>query len=563
MILLGRGPTSTALDGRDTILGPAIVPAVATYGYVLPNDTVPLPPAAGGKSIMLGCVQGPAVGIFLGPTVLPGAAILGARLPSDTVPTPQAAGGKSIALGYVLLPSGNRGLIRGVVEVGTRPFAVRGIFTWTGRAAILGRGRGTAAQTGVLVVTGRSVTIARGIGLTAAGGSVVLAGHTAICRVARGVAAGAGLFALTGRSAGMVATTLILSARTGVVAVAGSAAGLARGRVLHAAIGLIGLNTPGSTFGTIFSRGRDTQLYHQSADGDYYIASGETIMAVQVDILEGSSASHHITQGWAITRVAVITGLNADASADTAKLYNDALTALIAVVGDRGSQCPSISVPTYLEEFIPELLSPESVKIRIVYKGYPLPTYEFNAGLSQVESNVDAQGHPITVAYTYPDDYALDPRKAGLTITQGGMVSRPVSEPAFTIRFLVTSGTIPTQVINGVFFNFPGVRTATEIMTYLAAYEGTVNSNYYQIGLISGAPHQWMVTSVRGVSRDGGDSYEASMTFQFRAATWDQLVTYINPDDGKPPPDLEEGVGYKMARVPAEASFPTFNFGPN
>ena len=32
----------------------------------------------------------------------------------------------------------------------------------------------------------------------------------------------------------------------------------------------------------------------------------------------------------------------------------------------------------YLKQFIPEVLSPTAVKFRIVYRGYPLLTYEFD-----------------------------------------------------------------------------------------------------------------------------------------------------------------------------------------
>ena len=489
--------------------------------------------------------------------------------------TPAAIPAKLIQLGYLSWSGSYPGSIRGVLDMGCIAFglpATRGLFTVTGRAATPGAGRRLALTAGTLVLTGRAASLVGINPLEAACGAFALTGNAAACLTARNMAAAAASFALTGPPATMLVVVPSLLAARGAFAQTGHSAAMTRGRILHAAVGGVGLNAPGLSFGTFINRGRDTQLFHQAADGTYFIpagAFGEYIMAVQVDIIEGSSASHHITQGWAITRVAVITGLNPAATDDTAKLYNDALAALIAVVGDRGSQCPNISVPTYLEEFIPELLSAESVKIRMVYKGYPLPTYEFDGSLSQVESNLDANGQVITTQYTYPDNYALDPRKAGLTVTQGGMVSRPVPEPCFTIRFIVTDGTIPPLTIGtppnpgSMILVYSGTRTATEIMTYLGMYEGTVNNAYYQIGLINGAPHQWMITKVRGTSRDAGNTYEAAITFQFRAATWDQQTTFINPDDGKPPPDLVANVGYKLTRVPPETSFPIFTFGPN
>lgn len=283
-------------------------------------------------------------------------------------------------------------------------------------------------------------------------------------------------------------------------------------------------------------------------------------ITVDLDVINGTTASHHIQNGWAITRQAVVRGLaDHPSGTNTGKLLAEAEAALVAEVGDRGDPCPDIPVETYLEQFVPEVISPNEVRFRLIYKGYPRPTYELDTSLAQVESNLDASGNLIVLSYVYPSGYLLDPRKAGQYFEQGGMISRPIPEMSFTVKFIITGGTWGGIPLN-----------ATETATLFAQFTGKVNSEDYTIGVVVGTPRQWMVTRVRGVSKDGGVSYEMAMTFQYRKQTWDQLVVYINPDDGKPPPDLLEAggsssapPGYKMVAVPEEDVLPSFVFGEN
>lgn len=282
-----------------------------------------------------------------------------------------------------------------------------------------------------------------------------------------------------------------------------------------------------------------------------------------VDIIEGTVGSHHIIAGWALTRVAVVSGI--DTNANAIALLSSACDAVIAVVGDRGSTMLVDGVQIYLEQFIPEAVDDKSVRIRIVYKGYPAAQYELDACLTQVESNLDAFGNPITVGYMYTDPsggssgaYFYDPKKVQWCKTngpmiQGGMLSRPVPEATFTVKWIVTAGTIA------------GVsHTALEVMSWYAMmFEGKINDAPYTIGLLTGAKHCWMIPRVHGHSRDGGFTYEASMTFHYREAGWDPMVIYTDPETGKPPKDLVPGLGYKDVQMAVEASFPTFTFYGN
>ena len=330
---------------------------------------------------------------------------------------------------------------------------------------------------------------------------------------------------------------------------------------LAAGSGSLGVNKT-SAFGAMYAHSAGTQMLAQNAGGGYLAPVGSVQVVVHLDDVEGAAASHHITQGWSITRMALVTGLNSDASSTTGKLVQDACNALIAIVGDRGSLCPDITVPTYLEEFAPEIIASDTCKVRIVYKGYPLPTFKFGGALSQVETNLDNTGAAIVVGYTYPSDYPLRTDMAGKTVKQGGLVSRPVPEPSFTIKFLVTSGW--GIVSSGVY------SSATDYMTWLKmTYEGMVNATAYTLGTLTGLPRTWMCTEVTGVSKDGGNSYEGSFTIQYRARTWDPTVTFIDPNDGKPPADLSASAiynglpGYYNPQIAGQVAFPVLGSAPN
>lgn len=272
---------------------------------------------------------------------------------------------------------------------------------------------------------------------------------------------------------------------------------------------------------------------------------------VYLDRLDGERATHMLIQGWAITRGATVAKLIG--AQNIGQLLSMAEAALVAEVGERGDPCPDISVPTYLEQFGYEVIDNETVKATIIYKGFPALQIEFSASMSQVESNIDRFGNIILVTYKYPNDYLLDPRKAGKVIKQGGMISKPQPELIFSIKFTCTSG------INSV--------------TALCAIEGFVNANVWRIGTIPGNPRTWMAERIRAVSKDGF-SYDMDCAFHYRSQGWDPLVTYINPDDGKPPPNLVQSnpttwldpagnISAYTPQGPQQTTFPNITSGPN
>lgn len=265
---------------------------------------------------------------------------------------------------------------------------------------------------------------------------------------------------------------------------------------------------------------------------------------VTFDLVDGLTWSFDIINGFQGSRCGIVNGLatGVDGSFDDATnltsgiLMQRAYNAIVALAPP-ASGCPGVTLPNYLKNIqMTECNSTDSQRFKLEYRGFPATQIEFNTSLAYVEDYVDNQGNPITVVYTYPSDYIGNPAFPGKLFTQGKAVSRPTSEPTFMVKF-TTSG-------------LPGI-------TQLALLVGMVNNGPYPVGVIGGAARTWLCTGFRALSEDGGITYNASLSMQYRATTWDNKIMFINPDTGSPPPDLIVGTGSKTPMMAIGTSFPT------
>lgn len=262
---------------------------------------------------------------------------------------------------------------------------------------------------------------------------------------------------------------------------------------------------------------------------------------VYLDKIDGSAASGAVMAGATVTRIATVDGLPAGITVDAGALFDAAAVAVLGVTGPLGSPCPNISAPTYLDNYTLDSISVGVVKIRLNYKGFPVVSVELATCLETVDTNLDNEGTVLSVEYTYPSDYFPDPRNVrGKTITQGGVAPKRISETAFILKYTVTAA---------------GDTSASDIvLTFSQAYCGSVNISVWSSA--PGGARTWICESARGISRDGGHTYELTVTFRYRSDTWDTLLVFINPDTGKPPHDLEAGTGYKKVRIQDEGVLP-------
>ena len=250
-------------------------------------------------------------------------------------------------------------------------------------------------------------------------------------------------------------------------------------------------------------------------------------MAVAIDIVEGNTGRES-ADGLELDRIATITGIEGDASRKIVIARN---TAGVPRYGDPHPAETSCKLRTIRFES----LSTDIVKAYLHYSqksidrsappGDP-PQIEVGSTLSQVSSNKDISGNEITVAHTFPstDDDWPDEKKE-----QSVPVSRLVPESSLTY--------------NQTEYNSPGTKSRY--------YVGRMNAAPWQ----GGATKTWLCTSIVGRSNDGGFTFSVAYTVQYRGDTWDGEVVYIDPRTGRPPANLENGVGKKRVVIYQTANF--------
>lgn len=214
-------------------------------------------------------------------------------------------------------------------------------------------------------------------------------------------------------------------------------------------------------------------------------------------------------KGWKeLTRTAIIQGLTGDGDAR--------LDAALEVSGmpEIGDAHPHVS-DLKLKEIRPEAATPSVVKVRLVYRRLEPTSWEnpqdnpdymniqVGTTVSQVQSNLDVDGNPITVSYT------------------------PSGESEVTVSSLVTkTESRSTIVIERRESSSPGDNSRE--------YTNTVNIAGWRHD--PGAqPRTWKCVSIVGRSDDGGDTYLVTYTFEFKADMWDFDVVYIDSSTGRPP----------------------------
>jgi len=241
---------------------------------------------------------------------------------------------------------------------------------------------------------------------------------------------------------------------------------------------------------------------------------------VKIDLVDGHRATL-TRRGWEnVARTATVSGVTG-AAHERLKVATDALAAAGTAIGSAHPSLPGV----YLESIAPEALTPGVIKLRLTYErpeagqiaGETL--IETGATLAEEETNKDINGTLLEVAHTIGDTSYL----------QGGTVS--VARPR------------STTVIT---------RTETEDPDSKADYYvGKLNA-----GAFRGKPAKTVrCNGIVGTSRDGGETYQTRYEFE-RGEDWRKELAYRDPETGRPPPGLVEGVGVKKYEF-----YETANFG--
>lgn len=253
---------------------------------------------------------------------------------------------------------------------------------------------------------------------------------------------------------------------------------------------------------------------------------------VTVDIIDGHGLRKSAENGYETDRIAIVTGVTGDGSA---RLYNAVNTTGVPAIGDAH---PDIAV-AHLRSIDARPKDSDTVELVLKYRESTSthislkddPEISVGASVSQIETNKDADDNVIAVQYTYPSTYTKREEYAGKTHDQGGLVSRLMPQRTYTVRKRLSA-------------------TASQIEATNDIYQGKVNAFAWR----GYQPRTWLCVGISGQSNDGGQTYAVTYQFQYNPYTWDTVVTFIDPNDGKPPINLDAN-GVKYVKVYNEIDF--------
>jgi hypothetical protein len=233
-------------------------------------------------------------------------------------------------------------------------------------------------------------------------------------------------------------------------------------------------------------------------------------VAVHIDIMDGASADF-ATTGTRIVRVAKVTGVTGDGDE---RLYNAVTATGMPTLGDVH---PSIS-GCYLRRMIPKPEANDVIAVRLIYESssYQPNTINIAGTLSQTQTNIDQNGYAIQLGYTYPTDHHYEAWQ-DVKKWQSGYAN--FLKPGTNITVTKTMAFIPWQ--------------------HITNYTGTVNGFPFKIGntRIHGT-RKWLCTGITAASNDAGGTYSVTYNLQYNPDTWDAVMVYQDPHDGRPPSDV-------------------------
>lgn len=236
-----------------------------------------------------------------------------------------------------------------------------------------------------------------------------------------------------------------------------------------------------------------------------------------VDIQEGFDGE--LTgEGWRITRIAKV--LNVEGTG-VEKIYNAVHTSALPSIGD--------AFPPFtgaiLTSIRPKRVDGTTVELELLYTTYQgtEKVYDFSSIATQQETNIDKDGNPIYLSYTYPTDYLTDPAWRGRTEIISASFYKMIPESVF--RVTKSEGIIMTIV-----------------QERRKKYIGKVNEAGWELdpSAIAGS---WLCSEIRAV-KTGTSFYQMTYGFRYKQPFtyngvsypgWATQLIYEDPNTGKPP----------------------------
>lgn len=254
---------------------------------------------------------------------------------------------------------------------------------------------------------------------------------------------------------------------------------------------------------------------------------------IAYDIVDGTGGRKTRT-GWELVRIATvhnITGVSASA----------VMLEAVAVLEDDGVIIgvahPSLAT-AFLSDFEPGVRSADAFTVRLIYKEFPFgqEIVRVGATTSQVVTNrgflvnqtteVPAETlSDMTAKYTYPADYE-------------GVNSEKYKSKEFETGVEASKFTPEKTIV----VTRQEVITGGALSDLASDFVGKVNTEGWDLAP-GDAAGTWLCTGIEGISNDNGLTYIITYSFQFREDKWEATVIYIDPNTGRPPPDVAFGTG--------------------
>ncbi len=249
---------------------------------------------------------------------------------------------------------------------------------------------------------------------------------------------------------------------------------------------------------------------------------------VVIDIIDGNIGKATY-QGFEFDRIATVHDVSGEAWGIDDPAINKVRAAILHDdIPNLGDAHPS--EPTaLLYEIAAISVDRDIVKLRLKYRTTQGAAWELGEAtiieaattLVQKEANVDIDGAEIYISHKYPGD--ADYKDQGVLV--------PVTTPQETVIFRK--------------------RETVDPHTFGMNYTNKVNITPWYGGAIG----TWLCTMITGRSTNRTVWWDNAYSFQYDPFTWEHHAVFIDPNTGRPPKDIEAGVGEKYYRMYGLADF--------
>lgn len=248
-----------------------------------------------------------------------------------------------------------------------------------------------------------------------------------------------------------------------------------------------------------------------------------------IDLIDQDSAVY-TKRGWeTVTRKAIVAGLETSLNG-----YQKILAAFNDLGLDIGYEHPAFE-NNYIRSINPVSVASDQVEFIIVYEQMSGFADEISGGgsLTQIETNKDRNDATIILSYTYPADYDVDSKYAGVTDEVSKLIQTDQVVAPFNVKRRVIYDT----------FDKPN--------TLSLQYSGKVNQTKWLIFSAGNESRKWKCLGINyeyvGPAIIGGAKkfvYDMQYQFQYKEDLWNENLVYTDPNTGNPPknatPEVKE-----------------------